>query len=85
MSGVKRNTRLEPPEHAVLWPGIDADQVHQVHHHQEDPEHAANHHQPPRHLVRALVLLAHRALFRMGMDAQRDKAGGEAQADDPVE
>lgn len=49
-----------------------------MHDHQEDAEHAANHHQPPGHLVRALVFLAHRALFRMRVDAEPDKQGGEA-------
>jgi len=34
---------LECPEQAVLWAGLDADQVKQVHDNHEDAEHAPNH------------------------------------------
>jgi len=76
---------LEPPEHAVLRAGFDADQIHQMDHDQEHAEHATNHHQTPRHLVRALVFLAHSAELALRIHAERNASGGEAQADDPVE
>ena len=77
--------RLESSEHAVLRSGFDPDQVHQVDDDQEDAEHAGDHHQAPGHLVRALILLAHRAELAMRKHAEGDAARGEAEAYDPVE
>lgn len=49
------------------------------------PEHAANHDHAPWDLMRALVFLANSAHFRLRENAQSDQAGGDAEADDPVE
>lgn len=76
---------LEPPEHAVFRAGLDPDQIHQMHHHQEDAKHTANHHQAPGHLMWPLVLLAHRAELALRKQAEPYAAYGEAEADDPVE
>ena len=76
---------LEPPKHTVLRAGFDTDQVHQVNDNQKYPEHAANHHQAPGHLVRALVFLAHRTELAMREQAEGYAAGGQAQAYDPVD
>ncbi len=53
--------------------------------HKKKAEYAADHDHAPRHLVRTLIFLAHRAHFRLGENAQCDQAGGDAEADDPVE
>lgn len=76
---------LKPPKHTVLRAGFDANQVHQVNDDEKDPEHAANHHQSPRHLMRALVFLAHCAELAVRKQAEGNAAGGQAQAYDPVE
>lgn len=52
---------------------------------QKEAEHTANHHHAPRHLVRALVLLSNRSHFRLREHPKRNQAGGDAEADDPVE
>lgn len=54
-------------------------------HDEEHAEHAANHHQTPWHLVRALILFAHGAELRLGKNAQNNQARREAEAYDPVE
>ena len=51
----------------------------------KETEHAADHDHAPRHLVRALIFLAHSAHFGLREHAQCDQAGCDAEADDPVE
>ena len=56
-----------------------------MHNDQEDSKHASDHHQTPGHLMRALVLLAHRAHLGLREHAEPNQAGSKAQANDPVE
>lgn len=56
-----------------------------MNHDQEDGEHAPDHYQPPWHLMRALVFLAHGAELGLRENAETDEQDGQAQADDPVE
>ena len=53
--------------------------------HEKQAEDAANHHHPPRHLMGALVLFADGSHFGLREHAQSNQAGGDAEADDPVE
>lgn len=76
---------LKRPEHAVLRPGFDPNQIQEVHHDEKQTEHAANHHQTPWHLMRALVFFSHRSDFRVREHAEGDQSGGDAEADDPIE
>lgn len=76
---------LETSKHAILWPCLDTDKVQNVHHDEKQAENTAHHDHAPRHLMWTLVLLAHSAHFRLRKHPQRDQAGGDAEANDPVE
>ena len=69
----------------MFRPGLNAGNIEQMDHHQEHAEDASNHDQSPGELVWTLILLADRAHFGLRKNAQRNEAGGEAEADNPVE
>ena len=56
-----------------------------MHDDQEDGEDAADHDQTPRHLMRPLIFFAYGSDLGLRKHAQRYEAGGETEADNPVE
>ena len=82
---VKLNFLLEPSKHTVFRTGLDADNVDQMHHDQEEGEDAPDHDQSPRPLVGSLIRFPDGAELAMRKDSQGDEDGGQAEADNPVE
>lgn len=70
------NFESKASEDTVLGSGRDAGQIEDVNHDQEQAEYAANHQQAPRHLMRALVLLADCAELRMRKHTASNQCGG---------
>lgn len=76
---------LKSPKHAVFRAGVDTDQVHQMNNDHEYAKYAADHHQSPGHLVRALIFLTHGAEFGLCKHTETDEEDGQAETYDPVE
>lgn len=69
----------------MLWAGLHPNNIEQVNDHQKHTKDAADHDQSPRKLMGALILFADGSHFRLRENTQRNEAGGEAEADNPVE